>query len=190
MNPRRSRRRDKRQYHRSGQHTLRRALPELLARVRDPDLADAELSPIERAARAWRHDVVADLGGAAAMPATKAALLDAIVGTKILLDSIDRYVIELAAQDGLVSRRYRSAFRIVSDRMRVADGLAKQLQALGLAAAAPAPPDLAVYLARRPRSRQRAQAPPGALLTSGSSPVVASAAGAPQSGAEATTDAT
>jgi hypothetical protein len=133
-------------------------LPEILTRVADPSLLEDQLSPVERAARAWRQEVVADLGGATALPATKAALLDAAVRSKILLDSIDRYVIELAFQEGLVSRRHRAAFQVVADRMRVADGLARQLQALGLEAPQPATPDLAAYLARRGQSRQRAKA--------------------------------
>jgi hypothetical protein len=158
--------------------------------VADPSLPEDQLSPVERAARAWRQDVVADLGGVAALPATKAALLDAIVGTKLLLDSIDRYVIELAAQDGLVSRRHRAAFRIVQDRMRVADGLTKQLQALGLDAPAPAPPDLAAYLAKRPRSRQRGQAPPGGRVTTAPSCEVVRVVEDRQAAAQETTDAT
>src|SRR5262249_6927459 len=47
-------------------------------------------TPVERAARDWRQEVVADLGGLTAAPAPKLALVDAVVSTKIVLDSLDR----------------------------------------------------------------------------------------------------
>jgi hypothetical protein len=128
---------------------MTKALPRLLERIVDRSLADDALSPVERAAREWRQEVLADLGGPEAVSATKRALVDAVTSTKILLDSLDRYVFELAAQDGLVSRRDRRAFAVVADRMRTADSLARQLAALGLDRAERPPQDLASYLAQR-----------------------------------------
>lgn len=145
--PRRNR--AKRPYHRSGRIAVARALPHLMERVRDPAIADGTLSPVERAAREWRQAVLADLGGADAVPATLAALLDAATGSKILLDSLDRYVFLLAQQDGLVNRRNRRAYAVVAERMRVADGLTRQLQALGLERRAKEIPKLEEYVARR-----------------------------------------
>jgi hypothetical protein len=174
-----------RPYHRSGRHVVKKALPYLLARVANPTIPEDALSPVELAARAWRQEVIEDLGGAAAVPATKAALLDAVTGTKVILDSLDRYVFELATEDGLVSRKYRRAFAVVLDRMRVADGLARQLQALGLERAAPSVPDLATYLAQRPRGRQAVQAPPGAHARNGHAPTVNPETEDPHPGAEA-----
>ncbi len=139
--------------HPQGPKVVTRALPHLLERIVDRSLPDAALSPIERAAREWRQEVIADLGGPEAVPATKWALVNAVTGTKILLDSIDRYVFELAAQDGLVSRRNRRAFAIVADRMRVADSLARQLAALGMERHAPPVPSLTEYLAQRKGDR-------------------------------------
>jgi hypothetical protein len=141
--------RERRPYQQHGRHLVTKALPYLIERVKDPAIGDDALSPVERAARDWRQEVVADLGGPSAVPAAKLALVDAVVGTKILLDSIDRYVFELAAQDGLVSRRTRSAFRVVADRMRVADSLARQLAALGMERHTPAVPSLTDYLASK-----------------------------------------
>ena len=60
------------------------------------------------------------------------ALLDAATGTKIILDSLDMYVFELAGIAGLVNRRNRKVATVVTDRMRVADSLARQLHTLGL----------------------------------------------------------
>ncbi len=124
--------RNKRPYQRSGLHLVRKALPYLMERVTDLAIPDETLSPVELAARAWRQEVIADLGGLESVPAARRALLDAATGTKIILDSIDRYLFELAESGGLVNRRNRKAFAVVQDRMRVADGLARQLQALGM----------------------------------------------------------
>ena len=67
----------------------------------------------------------------------------------ILLASLDAYLFALAARDGLANRRSRRAFAIVADRMRVADSLTRQLQALGLERHAKPMPSLNEYLARR-----------------------------------------
>lgn len=123
--------RAKRPYQRSGLHVVNKALPYLLERVTDPAIPDETLSPVELAARAWRQEVIADLGGLESVPAAKRALLDAATGSKIILDSLDQYLFELAESGGLVNRRNRKAFAVVQDRMRVADSLTRQLQALG-----------------------------------------------------------
>ena len=114
-----------RPYHRHGQGLVTKAIPYLVERVKDPALRDDALTPVERGARAWRTEVVQDLGGPEAIPAARTALVDAALGTKIVLDSLDRYLFELAAQGGLVNRRNRRAFAIVADRMRVADSLTR-----------------------------------------------------------------
>jgi hypothetical protein len=67
----------------------------------------------------------------------------------ILLASLDAYVFELAGQGGLANRKHRRVFPVVLDRMRVADGLGRQLQTLGLDRVARPPVDLGAYLAQR-----------------------------------------
>ena len=148
-----------RDYHRSGQHTLERALPYLLERIAGDNVSDGVLTPLEAAARAWRKDAEQDLGGELA--ATKRALLDAATGSMILLASLDRYVFALAEEGGLVNRRSRRVFPVVESRMRVADGLARQLQALGLEPKATPTPSLGQYLASR-RNGQAAAPDPAA----------------------------
>jgi len=88
-----------------------------------------------------------DHGGSEAIPAALRMLIDAIVGTQVTLASMDRYLFELAANGGLVNRRSRKAFAIVADRMRVADSLTRQLQALGLCARPQDVPNLHELLA-------------------------------------------
>lgn len=155
MTPAQSRQKGcKRPYHQHGQGLIAKALPYLLDRVKDLAIGADALSPLERAARGWRAEVLDDLGGAEVVPATKRAVLDAALGSKILLDSLDRYLFELAGTGGLVNRRNRRAFAIVTDRMRVADGLARQLQALGLDRRERPAVDLRTYLAQRYRPAQ------------------------------------
>jgi hypothetical protein len=145
----------KRPYHRHGNGVVTKALPYLLERVADERLRDEELTPLEVAARAWRHEAEKDLGGNLA--ATKRALLDAATGTVILLTSLDRYVFMLAAQDGLVNKRSRRAFPVLDARMRLADSLTKQLGALGLERRMKPAPDLAAYIRERYGSQEAGQ---------------------------------
>ena len=120
-------------------------------------LSETALSPVERAARDWRQQVLDDLGGLHAVSATRRALLDAATGSMILLASLDAYVFELAGQGGLANRKHRRVFPVVLDRMRVADGLARQLQTLGLDRQERPPVDLSTYLAQRRSSGARAE---------------------------------
>src|SRR5947209_19416333 len=110
---------DRRPYHRSGLYSASRALPDIIARITDTTVPDDALSPVEQAARAWRADVLADLGGREHVPAARVALLDAATGSMIILGSLDHYLFALAARDGLVNRRSRRAFAIVEQRMRI-----------------------------------------------------------------------
>src|SRR5258705_529965 len=85
-------------YHRSGEHTVSRALPYLLERVADEKLPAEQLTPLEAAARAWRQEAEQDLGGALA--ATKRALLDAAVGRGVLFGGFGRYLFQRAGPGG------------------------------------------------------------------------------------------
>jgi hypothetical protein len=138
-----------RPYHRSGEHVVAKAVPFLVERVKDPRVADDALTPVERGARRWRAEILHDLGGPEAVPAAKLALVEAALGTKIVLDSLDRYLFELADLGGLVNRRNRRACSIIADRMRVADSLTRQLTAVGLDRVTRPPVDLTAYLAQR-----------------------------------------
>jgi hypothetical protein len=155
--PRSTQNQARRPYHQHGQGIISRALPHLMERVLDPGLSETVLSPVERAARDWRQQVLDDLGGLDAVSATRRALLDAATGSMILLASLDAYVFELAGQGGLANRKHRRVFPVVLDRMRVADGLARQLQTLGLDRQERPPVDLSTYLAQRRSSGARAE---------------------------------
>jgi hypothetical protein len=124
-----------------------KALPYLMERVADRALPDEALTPVELTTRQWRREAEQDLGGE--LVATRQALLDAAMGSMILLASLDRYVFELAERGGLVNKRSRRIFPVVESRMRIADGLTRQLQALVLERRRPQAPNLAEYLAKR-----------------------------------------
>lgn len=83
-----------------------------------------------RASRWWRQDILADLGGEENVSAAKAALLDASIGTFVVLHTIDAYFFGLGG--GRVNKRSKKLFGVVIERMRVAETLTRQLQAIGL----------------------------------------------------------
>ena len=90
-------RRDARPYHRSGEHIVAKAVPYLVQRVADPNIPDASLTPLERTVRGWRLEILQDLGGDA-VSAAKRAVLDAAVGSRIILSTLDSFLFELAGQ--------------------------------------------------------------------------------------------
>ena len=75
----------------------------------------------------WRADLIADLGGD--ITTQQAALVDLAVKSKLLLDSIDAW---LLIQPSLVNARKKSPLPVVKERQALADGLARYLLALGL----------------------------------------------------------
>ena len=106
--------------------------------------------------RGWRDEILEDLGGDT-VSAAKRAILDAAVGSKIILSRLDSFLFELAGSGrGMVNRRGRYAYRIVNDRMRVSDSLVKQLAALGLDRVERPPVDLGTYLSQRRSSASTA----------------------------------
>jgi hypothetical protein len=146
--PRRKRVR-RRPYLASGHLIVAKAAPYLVERVADLRVPDDALTPVERTVRGWRAEILEDLGGDT-VSAAKRAILDAAVGSKIILSSLDSFLFQLASSGrGMVNRRARYAFRIVNDRMRVADSLVKQLATLGLDRVERPPLDLAAYLTQR-----------------------------------------
>src|SRR5437773_1546418 len=82
-------------------NTLKRALPHLLDRVNDPAITD--LSPVESAARDWKENVVRDCGGLTTLTTARLALIASATGSWIILNTIDRYILDLAATEGLTS---------------------------------------------------------------------------------------
>jgi hypothetical protein len=156
----------RRQYLASGHLIVAKAAPYLVERVADLRVPDDALTPVERTVRGWRAEILEDLGGDT-VSAAKRAILDAAVGSKIILSSLDAFLFQLASSGrGLVNRRGRYAYRIVHDRLRVADSLVKQLATLGLDRVERPPLDLGTYLSATPRgcsTRSRSSGGPSSV---------------------------
>ena len=84
---------------------------------------------VGRQLQKWRREIVEDLGGADCVSTQQNALIDLAVKSKLLLDSIDAW---LLTQDTLVNKRKRSILPAVIQRQGLADGLARYLSQLGL----------------------------------------------------------
>jgi hypothetical protein len=121
----------------------------LTARIADETVRDDELSLLERGVREWRRELLDDLGGPQAVTAAQRALVDTAIGSQILLQTVDRYLFDLASRNGVVNKRSRRVFQVVGDRMRIAEGLVRQLQALGLERRPRKGRDLSQYVSER-----------------------------------------
>jgi hypothetical protein len=81
-----------------------------------------------RALIAWRSELVADLGGEAAITSAQRGLIEIAARTRLFLDHVDAC---LLGQPKLVNRRGR-LIPLVEQRQRLADTLARILGQLGL----------------------------------------------------------
>ncbi len=77
----------------------------------------------------WRADLIQDLGGKESISTQQEALVDLCVKSKLILDSIDAW---LLTQPSLVNARKRALLPAVRERQQLADGLARYLGTLGL----------------------------------------------------------
>lgn len=78
----------------------------------------------------WRGELVADLGGAEQLSTQQLALVDISMRTKLLLDSVDAWLLR---QPSIIDKRRRQLFPVVQQRTALADALARYLGTLGLA---------------------------------------------------------
>ena len=106
-----------------GFNTMRNAITKLGARALDGR------SSLGYALRRWRKDLVADLGGEDAISTQQAALVDLAVKSKLILDSIDAW---LLVQPSLINKQKKTLMPVVIQRQQLADGLAKYMSILGL----------------------------------------------------------
>lgn len=107
-----------------GLGTLKRAVKTLGNRVID------RRTVMGKALDKWRNELIADLGGREAVSTQEMAFVDAAVKTKLLLDSIDAW---LLTQPSLVNHRKRSVYPVVLQRQQLADALARYMTQVGLA---------------------------------------------------------
>ncbi len=113
-----------RTYSKHGLTVLKRAVKGLGGRVIDRRTA------LGKALAQWRTELINDLGGLGAVSTQEVAVVDLAVRTKLLLDSIDAW---LLTQRSLINVKQRALLPAVLQRQQLADGLARYLIQLGLA---------------------------------------------------------
>src|SRR5215831_16049033 len=97
----------KRTYSTHGLNTLRKAVRILGGRAIDRRTA------IGRALEDWRHSILDDLGGMDATSTQQRQIVDLAVKTKLILDSIDAWLLK---QPSLVNNRKRALLPVVLQR--------------------------------------------------------------------------
>lgn len=133
-----------------GLTTLKRALKVLGGRAID------RRTTLGRALARWRADLVADLGGTESISTQEEALVDLAVKTKLLLDSVDVW---LLTQPTLVNSRKRALLPVVLQRQQLADALARYMTQLGLKRRAKPVPNLQDYIRERYGATEPADGP-------------------------------
>jgi len=153
-----------------GLHSMRSALKELGSRAIDKRTATG------KALAAWQGEIIQDLGGPDALSTQQLAILDLAVKTKLLVDSVDAW---LLSQRSIVNTRKRALIPAIGQRVQLADSLSRYLGQLGLEKRQPPAPNLQDYL--RQRAAEKAQ---GAAAEKAKETPSGSAAASPASGNE------
>jgi len=112
----------------------------------------------------FRFALIQDLGGKDSISTQQEMLVDMLVKSKLVLDSIDAW---LLTQPTLVNARRRALLPIVRERAQLCDSICRMLVHLGLERRARKIPDLPAYLAQRyggiePRGADGTASPPEA----------------------------
>lgn len=130
----------KRYYTKHGLTTLKKAVRVLGGRAID------RRTSLGRALEDWRHSLLNDLGGIDNTSTQQRQLIDLAVKTKLLLDSIDAWMVK---QPSLVNHRKRALLAVVLQRQQLADALARYMTQLGLEKKTKTIPILSDYLATK-----------------------------------------
>jgi hypothetical protein len=120
-----------------GTKVLKRAVKELGSRAID------RRTTVGKTLAQWRGDLIQDLGGSEKTSTQERAIIDLAVKTKLIVDSIDAYLVK---QPSLVNHRKRALLPVVVQRQQLADALAKYMTQLGLERRAKQLPSLTDYL--------------------------------------------
>src|SRR5258708_7225905 len=104
-------------------NVLKKAVKSLGGRVID------QRTTLGKALAQWRTELIEDLGGPEAVSTQKQALIELAVRSKLLLDSIDTWLLK---QPSLVNARRRAVLPVVLQRQHLAESLARSLTQLGL----------------------------------------------------------
>lgn len=140
----------KRYYTKHGLTTLKKAVRVLGGRAIDRRTA------LGRALEDWRHSIIQDLGGVDQTSTQQRQVIDLAVKTKLILDSIDAYLVK---QPSLVNHRKRMVLPVVLQRGQIADSLARYMIQLGLERKAKVLPSLSEYLNGNGKASKPSPAP-------------------------------
>ena len=94
----------------------------------------------------FRDEIIRDLGGEEAVSRQQRVVIDLVVRTHLMVQSLDNYLLNLGS---LVNRRKRALWPVVRERAQLADSLARYMSILGLEKRKPPEKDLRAYLAER-----------------------------------------
>lgn len=133
---------------------MKRALKELGSRGIDRRTA------VGRALAQWRQEVIADITGKdnpaeaiKQLSAQQLAILDLASRTKLMIDSVDAWILQ---QPSLVNARKRAIMPAVKERAQLADSLARYLGLLGIEKKSTTR-DVQGYLASKMKQQQDAK---------------------------------
>ena len=144
MTEHRASKRPKRTYSKHGLYSLKRAICGL-----DMGRPDRRYR-VFRVLAEWRSELIRDLGGAENLSTQQVAIVDLAARSKLLLDSVDAW---LLAQPSLINARKRSLLPALRERTQLADGLARYMTTLGLERRAKPVPALAEYVEAKYRGK-------------------------------------
>jgi len=100
--------------------------------------------------------LVADLGGREALSTQQVSLIELAVRTRLMLDSIDSWIL---SQPSLVDKRRRALLPVVRERASLATAFRELLRDLGLERRAKPVMTLAEILASDPKEAPREESP-------------------------------
>jgi hypothetical protein len=126
-----------------GVNVVKRALRELNASRKTLDRRTG--------AGKWLHEtreqLIDAIGGEAVLTPQLAAVIDSACRTKLLLDHVDAYLLEMGPR--IVHRRRRQLIAAVQQRTALADSLLRHWEKLGLERKPRTVPDIRSYLERK-----------------------------------------
>jgi hypothetical protein len=104
-----------------------------------------------RAVKMWKQELLTDLGGEENLSTQKRALVELVVRTRLMVDHVDAYLMELGSP---VNRRFKRLHPIVGERQRLVDSLAKLLGQLGLERQMKPVEEIDAFLVRRAEEKE------------------------------------
>lgn len=129
-----------------GLSAMKRAVRELGTRAIDGRTS------VAKSLSQWRRELIDNLGGRETISTQQAAIVDLATKTKLILDSVDVW---LLAQPSLVDKRRRAILPVVRERQQLADALARYLVQLGLERRQPPALSLADVVAEITAEKER-----------------------------------